>query len=319
MLATFSFLAARRWAAVGLAVAVEVAVLLPLAYADATSVVGIPAAVATGIAGTVAVVFGPVDGALVAVVGAAVFGSAAGWAAGEVAALVVWPAVVVAAGMFGRRVARQRLALEEIVTAQETERRRIALELHDEAAQFLAAALMSLHEAAHAATAHEAGTASRTTRKLIEQTIRSLRRLAVELRPRVLDDFGLVAAVQGLAESFREQAGISVEVDDVSWRERLPPETETTAYRAVQEALVYVSGKTGARHVRITIDGARDTLRVAIVHDGRRERGTPPELAGLRERLRLVGGRLAAASDNAGGGYRLDVPVAAHPPGERGG
>ena len=121
-----AFLARRPWAGIGLALLVEAAILVVLGRADPATVVGIPAAVAVAIAGTVAVVFGPWNGVFVALVGAIVFVLVGDSGAGELAALAVWPAVVAAAGIFARRVGRQRATFRHIVAAQELERQRLA-------------------------------------------------------------------------------------------------------------------------------------------------------------------------------------------------
>lgn len=309
----FSTLARRRWAGVGFAILVEAVIVLPLAHADPSAVVGIPAAVAVAIAGTVAVVFGPVEGALVALVGAALFGWAGGWEAGELAALAVWPTIVVAAGLFARRVERHRRGMAELLTAQESERTRIALELHEERAQTLAAALLSLRQAERAVCADDAGAANQATRELIEATIKSLRELAVELRPKVLEDYGLAPAVEGLAASFEERTGIDVDVGIRTGAERLPPELELTLYRAVQEVLAGVAGRNGGGRIQVTIERGPGEVRALIeraragTEPGRDEQS--PELASLRERVRLAGGRLIAKSDGAGTVVRVELPL----------
>ncbi|RDI75165.1 Histidine kinase [Gaiella occulta] len=310
----FAVLARHRSASVGLAVLVECGVLVPLAFAEPSAVVGLPAAVAAAIAGTVAVVFGPLDGALVALVGAAVFGSAGGWQAGEPAALAVWPAVVVAAGLFARRIERQRRALAQLVASQETERHRIALELHDETAQVLAAALMALRQAEGAATADEAGAANRTTRALIQQTIRNVRELAVDLRPMALDDFGLAPALERLAATYAQRTGIAVDVDARPGEERLPPEAEITIYRTVQEVLAHIAGGEAGGRVHVAIDRAPADVHILIEHDrpdrhGATKAGWTSELASLRERLRLAGGRLDARSGATGTVVKAHLPV----------
>lgn len=304
MAAVFSLLARHRTVGVGLAILVEVAILLPLAYAEPSAVVGIPAAIAAAIGGTVAVVFGPVDGALVAIAGAAVFGSAGGWGAGELAALVVWPAIVTAAGLVGQRVGQQRIALAELVSAHETERQRVALELHDETAQTLTAALLTLRQAEEAATADESLAAREAARTLIHDSITSIRGLAVDLRPKALDDFGLAPAVERLAESFAERTGIAVEVE-AAGDGRLPPEVEITVYRAVQEVLALLSETAAAGPVRVVIERADgDQVEVAVSYDG-----PAFELAGLRERVRLAGGRLTTRSAHGHTTVKLELPV----------
>ena len=311
--AAFTFLARRRWAGVGLAILVEAAILVPLAYADPSAVVGIPAAVVAAIAGTVAVVFGPLEGALVAVVGAALFGSVGGWGAGALAAVVVWPAIVVAAGLFARRVERQRQALAQLMTAQETERQRIAVELHDEKAQALTAALLGLKQVAQAATAREAGAANETTRELIQETIKGIREMAVDLRPRALEDFGLPPAVEQLAAGFARRTGIDVDVDVETGDERLPAEIELTIYRAIQEVLASLVSLDGGT-VHIVIERASADVRAVIEHDWRDPQqtvssGRSLELASLRERIRLAGGRLVAKSGRTGTLVRVELPV----------
>jgi len=309
-----AFLARRRWAGVGLAILVEALFLLPLAYASPSMVIGIPAAVAAAIAGTVAVVFGPIDGALVAFVGAVIFGLAGGWETGELAALAVWPSIVAAAGVFARRIGRQRHAMAQLLEAQESERERIALELHDEQAQALAAALLTLRQAERAATDDEADAANQDARELIQQTIKGLRELAVELRPKVLEDFGLAPAVAGLAASIEERSGIDVEVDVATGGERLPPELELTVYRAVQEVLAGVAVSAVGGRIRIAIERRPGDVGILVEHTSRPGQdttgnGQSPELVSLRERVRLAGGRLIAKSDGTGTVVRVELPL----------
>jgi len=308
------FFARRRWAGVGLALLVEATILLPLAYADPATVVGIPAAVAAAIGGTVAVVFGPLDGALVALVGAALFILLGGWGAGELMALGVWPAVVVAAGLFARRVERQRRAFAQLMAEHETERQRIALELHDETAQALAAALLALKHAEAAATADEWGAAHREIRRLIQETITNLRELAVELRPKALDDFGLDPALHRLAASTAERTGVAIRVDVGPGDDRLAPETEIAAYRAVQDVLGRLVAANGGGRIRVAVTRTEVVLRIVIEHDepvpprppvSRR----PPDLEGLRERVRLSGGRVVATSGAAGTTVQVELPL----------
>lgn len=228
--------------------------------------------------------------------------------------LAVWPAVVVAAGLFARRIERQRRALAQLVASQETERHRIALELHDETAQVLAAALMALRQAEAAATADEAGAANRTTRALIQETIRSVRELAVELRPKALDDFGLAPALERLATTYAERTGVAVDVDARPGEGRLPPEAEITIYRTVQEVLARIAGGEAGGNVHVAVERAPADVHVLIEHDrpdrqGTTEAGWTSGLASLRERLRLAGGRLEARSGATGTVVKAYLPL----------
>lgn len=302
-----------------LALVVEVGILLALAQASPSEVVGLPAAVAAAIAGTVAVVFGPLDGVFVALAGATVFGFAQGWGTGALAALVIWPLIVLAAGLFARSVEHQRLALGQIVSAQELERHRLALELHDETAQTLVAALITLRRAERTADASTAASAVAISRRLIEETIQALRELAVDLRPRVLDDYGLVPAVQRLAAALSQRADIQVDVIERGWIERPPAEIELALYRIVQDALAGAAGR-HAHLVRIEL--ARDGGKAAVVvredgSDGAGGHGVGSDW--LRERVRLLDGRLAVTSTAAGSTtLRAEIPILEQRPPRKG-
>ena len=197
-----------------------------------------------------------------------------------------------------RRVAQD--ALERAIAAQETERRRLALELHDETGQELTSILLGLRAVEEAQTDDERTAAIGEVRALAEQTLQTVRRLAVELRPKALDDFGLVPALERLAESFGERTGMKVEVEAAGLEARLPESVETTLYRVVQEALTNVVKHAQAGHVSIVL-ARRGSAATAVVEDDGRGFDPASEnggigLAGMRERLALIGGRLEVES-----------------------
>jgi signal transduction histidine kinase len=200
------------------------------------------------------------------------------------------------------------------MTTQEAERQRIALELHDETAQDLTAALLALRQAESAAPGDAAAAAAEATRKLIEDTITNVRELAVELRPKALDDFGLGPAVERLAADITQRTGIRVDVEVRTGEDRLPRETELTVFRTVQEILGQMAypGPEGGT-VQIVIERAHEEVRVLINRDSRdggtRTGAQRVELGGLGERVRLVGGRLSATSGTSGATVRVVLPL----------
>ena len=131
--------------------------------------------------------------------------------------------VAVALDLSGR-VARD--ALRRVVEGQELERRRLARELHDETGQALTSILLGLTSVETARGEGELQAAVRGLRDLVAGTLDDVRRLAVELRPKALDDFGLEPALVRLAQGFAEQTGIAVDVE-VHLERRLPSEVET--------------------------------------------------------------------------------------------
>ena len=104
-------------------------------------------------------------------------------------------------------------ALRRVVSAQELERQRLARELHDETGQALTSILLGLKSFEDAGEPRGVAGATGELRELVVTTLQDVRRLAVELRPKALDDFGLVSALERLVETFREQTGIEVDLE----------------------------------------------------------------------------------------------------------
>jgi signal transduction histidine kinase len=210
-----------------------------------------------------------------------------------------------------RRVARD--SLRRVVAGQELERQRLARELHDETGQALTSILLGLKAVEDSRAQDEMHAAAGALRELVVATLQDVRRLAVELRPKALDDFGLVAALERLGDSFSEATGIQVQLEASLGSERLPAEMETTLYRIVQEALTNIVKHARARNVSILIV-RRDGKVTAVVEDD--GEGFDPNadsadglgLLGMRERVALIDGRLTIES-SAGAGPTLAVEV----------
>ena len=210
------------------------------------------------------------------------------------------------------RIARD--ALRRVVGAQEVERRRLARELHDETGQALTSILLGLKGLEERLEGEEALEAAHELRELVVSTLQDVRRLAVELRPTALDDFGLVPALERLAESFGMQTGIQVDFEAALPDERLPEELETALYRIVQECLTNVVKHAQATRVSVLLT-SRDGIAKAVVEDDGRGFGSETArdggfgLIGMRERLALLGGRLEIESNETGTTIAAEVPL----------
>lgn len=210
------------------------------------------------------------------------------------------------------RVARD--SLRRVVAGQELERRRLARELHDETGQALTSILLGL-KAVEDATPETMDEAAGHLRKLVVETLQDVRRLAVELRPKALDDFGLVPALERLTETFSEGSGIKVELSEQLGPARLGEEVETMLYRIVQEALTNIVKHAAATTVSITLLRREGTVLVVIEDDGRgfREEDVRADgfgLVGMRERVALLGGRFTVeSSEGAGTTVAVEVQV----------
>ena len=209
-----------------------------------------------------------------------------------------------------------RDALRRAVDAQELERARLARELHDETGQALTSILLGLKHLDDVVETDEAREATASIRELVAATLQDVRRLAVELRPSALDDFGLVPAVERLASNLSEQSDLVVDLEARLGDRRLPPEAETALYRIVQEGLTNVVKHAAAHRVSITLVRKEAAAVVVIEDDGQ---GFDPEavragalgFTGMRERVELVGGRLTVeASPGAGTTLVAEVHIA---------
>ncbi len=212
-----------------------------------------------------------------------------------------------------QRVARD--ALQRVVTAQELERRRLARELHDETGQALTSILLGLRRIEEAPSAEEMRSAVAEVRDLVRATLQDVRQLAVELRPKTLDDFGLVPALERLVQSLGEETGLSVEFEAALPEDRLPAEVETALYRIVQEALTNVVKHARATAVSVVLTRKDDSVSVVVEDDGvgfepERTRDGGIGLVGMRERVGLLGGRLRIeSSPGAGSTLVVEVPL----------
>lgn len=196
-------------------------------------------------------------------------------------------------------------AIRKVVGAQEAERRRIALALHDGTAQELASILLQLRTT---------GPDLDAVRALLVDTLRDVRRLAVELHPKALDDFGLVPALERLVETVADHAGIEVDLQASVDGARLDAATETAIFRIVQEALENVVEHAEATRASVLVVRRGGAISAVVEDDGR---GFDPAaqteglgLAGIRERLRLLGGTLALESrPGAGATVAAEIPL----------
>ncbi len=210
-------------------------------------------------------------------------------------------------------------------SVREVEKTRIARELHDDLGQLLTALkidLFSLDQALDESGARSPDVLDRVAsmRSLIDMTVASVRRIAADLRPVMLDDLGLVPAIEWLAHDFTQRYGISLEHRVDTGGIEFSSEAATALFRIVQEALTNVARHAQATHVVLTlsVDGKNCLLRVA--DDGCGASGAtapadvPPArdksfgLLGIRERAHMLGG--AVATDTAPGkGFTLTITL----------
>ena len=210
---------------------------------------------------------------------------------------------------------RLRQMSSHVLTAQEEERNRIARELHDDTAQALTSVLVRLRLIERSAEDKQIRSALAELRDLTVETLEGVRRLAIDLRPPMLDDLGLEAALQAHVQDFSSRWPIRATFTS-SRMGRLPPEVELVLYRIVQEALTNVAKHAKASRVEARLTRSGRTLRMLIEDDGcgfdveatKGSRESGLGLFGMEERLALIGGTLKVDSA-VGRGTRVSAEV----------
>jgi PAS domain S-box-containing protein len=207
-----------------------------------------------------------------------------------------------------------------LLQAQDEERRRLARELHDGTAQSIAALGMNLSAVRESAANLDA----RAQKALIEsleladQCIRELRTLSYLLHPPMLDDRGLAPALAGYAEGFAERSGIAVKLDLTPDLGRLPKEVELMLFRVVQESLTNIHHHSGSRTATIRLARYPQDIVLQVRDQGSGMGELNPDggpvrigvgIAGMRERVRQIGGRLQIHSRPGGTDVEVVVPL----------
>lgn len=205
----------------------------------------------------------------------------------------------------------------EASRVREQEKARVARELHDELAQSLAILRMDLMQLGVALRTNHAGAEQDVARMVagVDASVAATRRIAADLRPLILDDLGLVAAIEWLGEEFTSRTGVACTVrleGDLD----LPEPYATGVFRILQEALANVAKHASARRVEVLGRRSAADIVFAVVDDGIGfDTGAPRKplslgLAGLRERVHMLEGSLVVTS-SAGHGTRVEVRIPA--------
>jgi signal transduction histidine kinase len=195
--------------------------------------------------------------------------------------------------------------------AQEAERKHLSRELHDEVGQLLTGLRMELAGAGRLRDPSELTQRLESSKRTVEQLIVSIRNITLLLRPSMLDDLGLAAALGWLIKENSRTSGVDIRARLDSGADSLPEAHRTCLYRVVQEALTNVARHSGARKAEVVVQTEADWVFASISDDGR---GFEPEPAkdrglgviGMEERVRELGGKIRVVS-SPGRGARVEV------------
>ena len=196
------------------------------------------------------------------------------------------------------------------ITAREMERRRIGQELHDEIGQRLTGVLLQLQRTI-AQAPFDAREELLQVQELARSTLDEIGRIAWQLRPGILDDLGLVAALEALLQGVPSGVGPQMRLQIDRPIPRLDPEAELVVYRVAQEALTNALRHGQASRILVELDARNGGIRLAVSDDGR---GLDPAhvegagMRGMRERALLIGARLQIAQP-PNGGVRIELDV----------
>ncbi len=211
-----------------------------------------------------------------------------------------------------------RALATRILGAQEAERVRVSRELHDDTGQALTLLLVRLQLVENMSSESEVRRELAELRELVGATIDGVRRLAVQLGPSVLEDLGLCAALEWLADRVRAEARLVVDLRLDCESPHVSPEVAVAVFRVAQEALTNVVRHARATRVDIELGTLTGSLRLSVADDGtgfdlEDARGRPTAsvgLFGMAERVGLVGGSLEIDSCTGGGTrVRASIPL----------
>jgi signal transduction histidine kinase len=202
-----------------------------------------------------------------------------------------------------------------LLEIQEEERRSLSRELHDEVGQSLTALRMEISHAMSLLAVGEARTRLIRARELAERTLRMVRDISLLLRPSLLDDLGLGAALQWQLEDFGRRSGIRTEFSGAEVGEDLSDEAKTCVFRIAQEALHNCEKYSGASNVRVILGQEGERLQLEVLDDGvgfsLSDRGLPRQgtgILGIKERAQKLGGTVLVES-RPGTGARILVQI----------
>lgn len=216
-------------------------------------------------------------------------------------------------GMLDRLETERRESARQALAAQEAERLRVSRELHDEVGQALTAVLLGLGPLAKRAPASLTADL-RQVQDLARSSLEDVRRIALELRPEALDDLGLVNALRGLCSRVEQQGGVRVQRDLAGDLPQCSQEVELVIYRIAQEALTNALRHSEASRISVSLSERDERIVLVVSDDGRGFAGAPDGggIAGMRERVLLVGGEMDFGMPSASG---ASVRVAVRPRG----
>jgi two-component system, NarL family, sensor histidine kinase UhpB len=217
--------------------------------------------------------------------------------------------------MLDRLESERREATGRVLAGQETERLRIAQELHDQIGQELTTVLLGLARV-HALTTSDTRPVVEEVQDAVRASLQDVRRIALELRPEALDELGLLSALAVLCARLAERGVLRVEQRINPDLPALTPDQELVIYRVAQESLTNVVRHSGAQDALLTFDRVGEELVLEVSDHGN---GLPDGVVsgtgirGMQERAALIGGRLELSSPT-GGGCRVRLSIATETP-----
>ena len=207
--------------------------------------------------------------------------------------------------------------LHKLLSAQEEERKRLSRELHDETSQALTSLIVSMRVLANKAADEKQRELLLNARDVASAVLMDIRNMAVQLRPTVLDDLGLAAAMRKYCADFQQRFGIPVTFFGEPSEDKPNPDLSVTLYRIMQESLTNTARHSGASQVEVRLSVGSDRIELQIYDNGKGMSPQQPEQAirekrlgiyGMQERVELFGGQFSLES-SPGNGTKIKVSI----------